>query len=305
MSAQRYLFDLELLERDVIRYGHDPHTHYYLGVTHEAYADKMFDKSQMITNEIAHHINASIHYLTLRASSTYRDEFLEERWAVMMMLGGIYSRFLQDFTKSEYWLSMCRDFNPHQIECGMGLVALYYNSGALEDALYETQKLFKTKYENRAMLNHYKGWDCEMPRLGVRVLGYKYQYMSMSASIFTLPEAKYAALLYSMVNSDLCRSYEIYMEADNTAIFEKMANNFNIDPKTTDTKNLCEDQELQHYIISNQISLHGCKSLKNVIDVNGFCHPFFYDHSPPSFEFYGASNLYDIVHSVYGGKISP
>ena len=72
MSAQRYLFDLDLLEKDVIRYGHDPHTHYYLGVTHEAYADKLFDANPVLTDEVVHHINASIHYLSLRASSTYR-----------------------------------------------------------------------------------------------------------------------------------------------------------------------------------------------------------------------------------------
>ena len=86
MSAQRYLFDLELLEKDVPRYGHDPHTHYYLGVTHEAYADKLFEKSPVLTNEVVYHINASIHYLSLRALSTYRDEFLEERWAAKSKL---------------------------------------------------------------------------------------------------------------------------------------------------------------------------------------------------------------------------
>lgn len=31
MSYQRYEFDLALLEKDLTVYGHDPHTHYYLG----------------------------------------------------------------------------------------------------------------------------------------------------------------------------------------------------------------------------------------------------------------------------------
>ena len=30
-SAKRYLFDLDLLRKDLDVYGHDPHTHYYLG----------------------------------------------------------------------------------------------------------------------------------------------------------------------------------------------------------------------------------------------------------------------------------
>ena len=72
----------------MIPYGHDPHTHYYLGVTHEAYADKTFQANRMYTEEIAYHLNQSVHYLTLRATATYRDEFLEERWGVMLMLGG-------------------------------------------------------------------------------------------------------------------------------------------------------------------------------------------------------------------------
>jgi hypothetical protein len=49
----------------------------------------------------------------------------------MFMLGGIYSRFLPDFHRMQYWLSMCRDFNPRQIECGMALVGQYYNNGLL------------------------------------------------------------------------------------------------------------------------------------------------------------------------------
>ena len=31
MSLKRYEFDLDLLQKDLIIYGHDPHTHYYLG----------------------------------------------------------------------------------------------------------------------------------------------------------------------------------------------------------------------------------------------------------------------------------
>lgn len=125
MSAKRYVFDLELLYKDVERYGHDPHTHYYLGVTHEAYADKMYKETGQFTDELAHHINQSIFYLTLRATATYTDEFLEERWGVMLMLGNIYATYQKNFKQSERWYSHCRDFSPKQVECGLGLITLY------------------------------------------------------------------------------------------------------------------------------------------------------------------------------------
>jgi hypothetical protein len=41
MSAKRYLFDLDMLYRDHADLGSDPHVHYYLGVTHQAYAEKV------------------------------------------------------------------------------------------------------------------------------------------------------------------------------------------------------------------------------------------------------------------------
>ena len=221
----------------------------------------------------------------------------------MMMMGSIYGKFLNDYTKGHYWLSMCRDFNPHQIECSMGLVSLYYASGALQDALVETEKLFKTKYENRAMLNHYKSWDCEMPRLGVRILGYKHHFIEKDTNGLSSVELKYMLLLYNMVNSNLCRSYNVYMEQDNEALFKSTMSDFNLDvAKSIPTQDtLCSDSELQHYIIKHGIKLHCCKTLQHSIDVSNVCAPMFFDHSIHSEEFHGASNLYDMVHSVYGG----
>ena len=95
MSSKRYLFDLNLLEKDLALYRHDPHTHYYLGVTNEAYATHYYaDNFDKLTPEglqlIDHHFNISIHYLTLRITSTYEHEFTEERWACMYLLGNIY-----------------------------------------------------------------------------------------------------------------------------------------------------------------------------------------------------------------------
>lgn len=90
-AASRYLFDLDLLYKDLAVFGHDPHTHYYLGVTHEAFASK--SKLQLGVNhpEVQHHAELAVRYMKLRATTRYDDEFVDQRWAVMMQLGSLYT----------------------------------------------------------------------------------------------------------------------------------------------------------------------------------------------------------------------
>ena len=63
-SSERYLFDLSLLARVWIleEYGHDPHTHYYLGLTHEAYASNYYLDSN-IGNEITSEVFRKVYPL--------------------------------------------------------------------------------------------------------------------------------------------------------------------------------------------------------------------------------------------------
>jgi len=49
-----------------------------------------------VTEEIQYHVNESIHYLTLRAKSEYKAEFIEERWGVMLTLGSVYTKYQVD-----------------------------------------------------------------------------------------------------------------------------------------------------------------------------------------------------------------
>ena len=108
MSAARYQFDLQLLQQDLLRYRHDPHVHYYLGITYQAYAEKLaaqleFQQTQVevaagveadiadAEQEVQRAYEQAVHYLQLRATSSYEDEFLEERWACMFILGGIFA----------------------------------------------------------------------------------------------------------------------------------------------------------------------------------------------------------------------
>jgi hypothetical protein len=89
-SAQRMQFDLDLLYEDLEMYGHDPHTHKYLGVTHMGYAEKIFEANGNVLNEmIESHIAKGRYFLELRLNSTYENEFPEERWQAYVQLGVI------------------------------------------------------------------------------------------------------------------------------------------------------------------------------------------------------------------------
>ena len=90
-SAKRYEFDLDLLYKDLAIYGHDPHAHYYLGVTHDAYASKARQQLGLHHPEVQRHVDKAAEYLELRATAQYDDEFVEQRWAVMMQLGNVYT----------------------------------------------------------------------------------------------------------------------------------------------------------------------------------------------------------------------
>lgn len=90
-GLKRYLFDIEMLEKDLPVYGHDPHSHYYLGVTHHAVYEKATKISSPIGIDLNYHFDQALKYLVLRATSIYQDEFIEERWGSMMLLGVLHA----------------------------------------------------------------------------------------------------------------------------------------------------------------------------------------------------------------------
>lgn len=181
----------------------------------------------------------------------------------------------------------------------MGLVSLYFANGLLDDAISETEALIKTEYQNRAMLNHYKGWDCELPRLVIKVLIHKFEYRR---SYFAAVEAKYAMLLYSMVISAKCRSYEVYMEPENSKRYSNMIKSVGISHVSDEA--LCSDAEVQNYLYSNEVTLHPCREFQQMVDESKFCAPFRYVFPPPSEPYEGTANLYDIIFNAYRGDFS-
>ena len=100
-SPKRALFDLELLYKDLAVYGHDPHTHKYLGVTHLSYVvslltkknsrgDEVIDTSEakLSSSEVKDHLEKGNYYCGLRVdpATVYDEEFNEERWECMVQM---------------------------------------------------------------------------------------------------------------------------------------------------------------------------------------------------------------------------
>lgn len=90
MTARRLLFDLSLLRRDLQRYGHDPHVHYYLCTSYAGLAQRQLEEERFI-NETA--VEESIRFCRLRSESSYAAEFHEERWACLVTLADVHDRF--------------------------------------------------------------------------------------------------------------------------------------------------------------------------------------------------------------------
>jgi hypothetical protein len=110
MSAKRYLFDLEMLYKDYEMYGHDPHVHYYLGLTHQAFVEAAVTaRVELKENVTQEHLDRSVHFLKLRVFSEYEDDFVEQRWSSMMLLGHIYSNYKVMIMWSSSPLDSCTD----------------------------------------------------------------------------------------------------------------------------------------------------------------------------------------------------
>jgi hypothetical protein len=75
-------------------YGHDPHVHYYLGLTHQAFVEAAASaRIEMKENVTQDHLDRSVRFLKLRVFSEYEDDFVEQRWSAMMLLGQIYTNY--------------------------------------------------------------------------------------------------------------------------------------------------------------------------------------------------------------------
>lgn len=75
-SLKRFKFDLKLLYKDLIEYGHDPHTHNYLGIENHAVVEQLTKTHTTVPFEAKEYLNEAIKYLTLRSNSVYSGMYI-------------------------------------------------------------------------------------------------------------------------------------------------------------------------------------------------------------------------------------
>ena len=318
MSAMRYQFDLTMLEKDLIKYPHDPHVHYYLGLTHQAYAEGLVQSqnSSVAVDYVDGHLDKSIYYLKLRVFSEYEDDFIEQRWSSMMLLGSVYTNYKKDFTNAELWFSLCRDYNMKQCECSMALARLYVAHGSLDMAFNEMEKILRTQREDRLMLNWFKTWECDVPQLAVTLFSH---YLRIYAALATPQDAMYLLLLRYLLDNPKCglpakdRMLSAETRADVEALLAKVpaaqGGGRGLLRADASLNDLCAHDLLQQHILVKKYRVHPCAAVAEAAAYAGECGDFHYLMPPPIEEyqardkqqFLGSASLVDIVHHVYAG----
>eukprot|EP01038_Epipyxis_sp_PR26KG_P005866 gene5866-8090_t len=314
VSSKRYKFDLDLLQQDLKIYGHDPHTHYYLGVTYQAFAEKMYLEKKVVTPEIDQSLELSIKYLTIRATTEYSDHFVEERWASMYTLGSIYANeYKSDFRNGIYWFKMCRDYNPQQVECSMSLIKLYLSHGVFDLALFELETILRVKNTPRMMLNYHSQYLCELPVLALTLYSNKAILGALTAE-----EAFYSVLLRSMAKSDHCKGTEVVFPEQFRNILQQHFTSEQRGVARNDLirfdspqRLLCSNKIILSYLLENKIQLHPCEESMNALILEQEC-TIMNALLAPAYEglhvtlfsegFIGTSSLFDIIHHIYNGE---
>ena len=284
---------------------------YLLGITCQAYAEalKSSVESQELTDE---YLDKSIYYLKLRIFSEYDDDFIEQRWSSMILLGSIYTNYKKDFTNAELWFSLCRDYNNKQCECSMALCRLYVAHGSLDMAFNEMEKVLRTEREDRLMLNWFKTWDCDVPQLAFVIFSH---YLRIYSNVATPQDAMYMLLLRSYLDNPQCA----FADADRTLTNEskmqvnKMLNQIQkgkLIHADSSVADLCAHEHMQIYLVTKGYQFHPCQDTKVLLADAQECGDFHYVLPPPveeyqareKKEFIGSASLLDIVHHVYAGR---
>lgn len=314
MSLNRYIFDESMLQKDLIQYGKDPHTHYYMSITKEALAnEKLKAANGVLTQDIRDDFEASNYYCKLRLTENYEDEFTEERWACMYSMGITYAFRLKDMVNGVYWLEMCKDYNPHQVECAVLLTKLHLINQRVPAAVKEVEEIVRTAPKHREMINQHSQWHCEVPAL----VGEVYSNKAASGVPLSVDEVKYLFLMRHIATPERCSSslYKFQLSNDMLNFAQKIisqgeGSRFRYSASVT---NMCADDGLQNYLINNKIVLHPCVDLPVPSTVQeDYCKMFVADSAPPveayqvsqHGKFIGAATVADIIHHAYNGNAS-
>ena len=168
------------------------------------------------------------------------------------------------------------------------------------------------------MLNHFKLLQCDFPVLFIEIFTLKSKVTEPTDS-----EIKYLLLIKNMLKHEICEkdSYtNIKFSSDFEALFPKWMNILKknkierdklLHSKSSD-EDICNDHNLINYISANEIYLHSCSNIKELMFATNECL-MFQINVPPAYEelqinnriksFVGTANPIDIIHHVYNGAM--
>ncbi len=310
-SLKRLMFDVSLLEKDLVEYGHDPHTHNYLGITYHGIIEELYKQSnKVITTEIEKYITLASKYLMLRTTSTYESEFAEERLYSAMLLGSIYINMFNDLTKGEKWMQICYTYDESRTECAIHLTRIKVALGDISGAVEIVTKLIRLEPPKRAgMLNFINVWTCTIPTLALETLS-QYAYSSGNQQ---LPFLKYLLSLRRMVQDGQCGSTDtvdqilshLLLQMSNSEVTTKRL-------LSMSASELCSHEDLLHFLMQEEYKIHPCYEFKEEQSKIKECIDFNEILAPPleelqinqKKELVGAAIIQDIVHHAYKGNAS-
>lgn len=82
--------------------------------------------------------------------------------------------FVQDYQLAIKWFSLCRDYNPKQVECSSQLTRVFLQINRFDLAQTELEKLLKQEVQERLMLNMLHTASCGIPQLVMDVNSIRY-----------------------------------------------------------------------------------------------------------------------------------
>ncbi len=311
-SLKRLMFDVSLLEKDLVEYGHDPHTHNYLGITYHGIVEELYKLSNnVMTTEVEKFIALATKYLVLRATSSYESEFAEERLYSAMLLGSIYINMFNDLTNGEKWMQICYTYDESRTECAIHLARIKVALGDLTGAVEIVTKLIRLEPPKRAgMLNFINVWTCTIPTLALEILS---QHLYSVGSHHGLPLVKYLLALRRMIQDENCGRTDTVDQFLSRILF----NHFNseITAKSLlemSTIDLCSHIDLLDFLRQEEYNMHPCVKFKEEVRNYKECVDFNEILASPleelqinqKKELVGGAIIHDIIHHAYKGNAS-
>jgi hypothetical protein len=195
------------------------------------------------------------------------------------------------------------------MECSINLINLYMSGGLYDKMMREYRSVMSTTYAERTMMNHYSLQACGVPGMAVSVLAFSDEVQRASAA-YRPGAVKLMHALALSLDTPLCRTHDkgLY-ERSLQSVLRTLSANGDAPRPGLSLASLCADEELQRYLLTEEIVQHPCEAFSQRRAIEASCAAFNTDLAPPHDirqiqqlgEFVGAASLLDIVHHAYAG----